>query len=47
MRDKISTKVRLRGGFSDRNGIKNENTQIQFKDFDDTGTRYRHHSFYC
>ena len=35
MRDKISTKVRLRGGFSDRNGIKSENTQIQFKDFDD------------
>lgn len=27
--------VRFRGGFSDRNGIKPENTQIQLKDFDE------------
>jgi len=27
-------KVTLRGGFSDRNGIKSENTQMQYKDFD-------------
>ncbi len=27
--------VRVRGGFSDRNGIKKENTQMQFKSFDD------------
>lgn len=27
-------KVMLRGGFSDRNGIKSENTKIQYKDFD-------------
>ena len=25
----------MRGGFSDRNGIKSENTQIQYKEFDD------------
>lgn len=31
-------KVRLRGGFSDRNGISIENTQIQYKEFD-TRTR--------
>lgn len=28
-------KVRLRGGFSDRNGIKKENTQIQYENFDE------------
>lgn len=28
-------KVRKRGGFSDRNGIKPENTEIQLKDFDE------------
>ncbi len=27
--------VRCRGGFSDRNGIKPENTEIQLKDFDE------------
>lgn len=27
-------KVRIRGGFSDRNGISKENTQIQYKEFD-------------
>lgn len=27
--------VKLRGGFSDRNGIKIENTDIQYKDFDE------------
>lgn len=34
MRSKDLSRVRLRGGFSDRNGIKSENTQIQYKDFD-------------
>lgn len=33
-------KVRLRGGFSDRNGIKCENTQMQYTEFDDR-TRVR------
>ena len=35
MRSKDLPRVRLRGGFSDRNGIKSENTQMQYKDFDD------------
>ena len=35
MRSKDIPRVRLRGGFSDRNGIKSENTQIQYKEFDD------------
>lgn len=35
MRSKDIPKVRLRGGFSDRNGIKSENTKMQYKDFDD------------
>lgn len=35
MLSKDIPKVRLRGGFSDRNGIRSENTQMQYKDFDD------------
>ncbi|MBD5530778.1 MAG: DUF4145 domain-containing protein [Lachnospiraceae bacterium] len=35
MQSKDFPKVRLRGGFSDRNRIKSENTQMQYKDFDD------------
>ena len=50
--------VRFRGGFSDRNGIRPENTQIQLKDFDErtrislvnitvnTITRYLVHSYW-
>ena len=30
----VQYKVALRGGFSDRNGIKVENTSIQMKEFD-------------
>lgn len=35
MQNKHIHKVRLRGGFSDRNGIKSENTQMQYNNFDD------------
>lgn len=35
MRNKDLPKVRLRGGFSDRNKIKPENTDIQFESLDD------------
>lgn len=35
MKNKDLLKVRLRGGFSDRNNIKTENTDIQYKSLDD------------
>lgn len=35
MKDKYLFKVQLRGGFSDRNGIKKENVEIQYNNLDE------------